>query len=169
MITLKTVAVIIILSIWFTITVIYQFQTKKMRKWFYRWDIFRLIPIYRFFAYKPRLFILSYRISINGKKDEWVIIDTNRIENWFIFLWNPIFMRHDITIHLMENLITILELNWNKKPIEKTVPYECLQKNIRNNYAFSNVVFQFRISEYKDIINLSNSNLVILFTSNFHE
>ena len=83
-------AIIIFYVVWFVVSVINQFNIKSLRK-YKRFDIFHLIPGWRFFAPAPvkNDYHLLYRDKVNGVLNDFTLIEIYNNKSFFKIFFNP--------------------------------------------------------------------------------
>ena len=118
---------------WLGLSVAYQLFMKRLGPYVYRFDIFSVLPAFRFFEAAPPYFILSYRDRFeSGVEGPWQDLHFRRPARWHIPLWHPQFIPSNTTGRLMIDFAALMELE-ERPPmprIQAHFPYQMLQRYI---------------------------------------
>lgn len=135
MINIIEILILVILGVWFLLTLIYQCFTATLMRYTWRWDIFRLLPSYQLFSKVPRNFQLSYRHRlVDGTVTTWHDIPLYSPHAWSQALWHPDFLSPHILSSLVENMVSYVESRpdrTDQQKIQRLLDYRgiihCLQ------------------------------------------
>ena len=152
---------------WFVATVVYQCFMPQLKSWTARYDRFRIIPAWRFFAANPRDLHFEFRFeSSNGSSDVWQSIKNPAPRRLLTAVWNPDFLVPDVVVTWAEELVEFIESSFSERPgaIESSFPYRGLAHCLKTFAPPTTTYGQFRIVERS----VAGTDDRVLFVSSLH-
>ncbi len=163
--------VVCFLGGWLGLSLVYQLFMHRLRPYVRRFDIFWVLPAYRFFEKRPDYFILSYRDrSRNGVESPWQDLQFQRPARWYTFLWHPQFIPSDTIVVSMEHFADMMA--WEKplpmKHIQPQFPYQALLRYV-TQYSSppQGQARQFRI--LRGAQHFEDDSDTVIFVSDYHD
>lgn len=162
------VALIIIFTFWFLLSLLLQWQKKVITKIRSK-DLLHLIPNWRFFAPTParKDYHLEYRIKLKDSKvGIWKRIEFSKQRNYWCVLWYPD-KRFRKAFNTSVRRITRMLYEHGYDSTAKSIAYLHLLNYLQNNNVVEIIeALQFRIISQQDFASDRKPRLV--FTSNWH-
>jgi hypothetical protein len=155
-----------LLGSWLGLSVAYQLFMRQLIPYVYRFDVFSVLPAFRFFEAAPPYFILSYRDRFDsGAEGPWQDIDCRRQARWYIPFWHPQFISSNSTGRLMIDFAELMDRE-ERPPmahIQAHFPYQMLRCYVAEYpWAPSVQARQFRIVRGTEYFEDRENTLVFL-------
>jgi hypothetical protein len=163
--------VISLLGGWFVFSLVYQMFMNRLRPSMRRYDIFWVLPAFRFFHERPPYFVLSYRDRFHsGEESSWQDIHFQRPARWYIALWHPHFIPSNTIEVLMGTFADLMsqEKSPSMTHIQQQLPYRMLLRYVARYPSSPSVqARQFRILRGTE--HLEDAPDTVIFVSGYHE
>ena len=160
--------IIVILSIWLLLTLIYQFPSKTLELFLANYFVIGVIPKWNFFAPTPGVvnFHLLYRdVLENGTVGYWKEIEFGKKRIYVAAIWNPDKRSRKALFDLTISIAQAVEDTGNQEFIKISTPYLTIL-NYLSNLPRSNisVATQFTIIQ----TSIDQEKPISLFLSDSH-
>ena len=161
---------LILLSAWFLLNVVFVFWGSKIGRYVYKFDFFGWISSHTLFSMEARSFSLCYRDKfIDGNNSDWTKVELST-SKWYNMFWNPTGLVTYTVYSAVDDLAKALEHSHNKH----------LKSNFTNRLIYKTVIKyvlkisvgertmarQFKLEEIKGIT--GNYTIHPVFESEYH-
>jgi len=167
---LGTVGLLILLAVWFVLSVLNQFGTRSVDR-LRRVDPLQLLPLWNFFAPHPGVhdYYLLYREeSESGELGSWHLVHPTQSRSWTSCLWNPDKLGHKTLSDLTQILAGYQDSSLREGPSRMlTLPYLVCLNVITDARPHSRAsVRQFVLARKRGLV--SGDELLPILVSDLH-
>jgi len=162
--------ILILLSAWFLLNVVFVFFASKIGRYIYKFDFFGWISSHTLFSMEARSFSLYYRDKfIDGNYSGWNKVELN-INKWYNMFWAPANLVTSTVYSAVDDLAKAVE-HFEVEPLKSNftnrLKYKIVAKYVLNIDAGETVIArQFKLQEIKGITgNYTNQPV---FESEYH-